>query len=218
MFVPSSRRSEAAGRWNTRRRQEAQTHRNTVCLHKTESPSASNASVRLQLLQISGSGVSWTSREFSSPLWSARHLLICWSASTVIISYWRRQTEQVAQGASHSAVFTDDSLKSSSGDTRGGVQLPGPKKKKPPCSFLNAVLRKNLLNWKNIQTFVILTEETLISSWAFCVTWPGKAVTTAVGFFWCVKLVVSLQLCSDWLWSLCRMPRAGVVYLWDLMK
>lgn len=35
-------------------------------------------------------------------VWSTRNVLICWSASTVIITYWRRQTDQIAEGISKS--------------------------------------------------------------------------------------------------------------------
>lgn len=38
-------------------------------------------------LFCSCSGVLWTSKELMSPFWSTWDLLICWSASTVIISY-----------------------------------------------------------------------------------------------------------------------------------
>lgn len=34
--------------------------------------------------------------------WSTQNVLICWSANTVIISYCRRQIEQVVEGISHS--------------------------------------------------------------------------------------------------------------------
>lgn len=48
---------------------------------------------------------------FSQPaktqFWSTWHVLICWSASTVITSYWCCQTDQIAEGVSQSSPFGD---------------------------------------------------------------------------------------------------------------